>query len=74
MYAAVALHPTRADALTDEAKTVIERLAQHPRVVAVGETGMDMYWPGKLEGAPTPPPSARRSPGTSSSPSAPASR
>ena len=50
VYGAVALHPTRADALTDEAKTVIERLASHPRVVAVGETGMDMYWPGKLEG------------------------
>ena len=48
------LHPTRADALTDEAKTVIERLAEHPRVVAVGETGMDMYWPGKLEGCADP--------------------
>ncbi len=54
VYAAVALHPTRADALTDEAKAVIERLAQHPRVVAVGETGMDMYWPGKLEGCADP--------------------
>jgi TatD DNase family protein len=50
VYAAVALHPTRADALTDEAKAVIERLAGHPRVVAIGETGMDMYWPGKLDG------------------------
>jgi TatD DNase family protein len=50
VYAAVALHPTRANALTEEAKTVIERLAEHPRVVAIGETGMDMYWPGKLEG------------------------
>jgi TatD DNase family protein len=50
VYAAVALHPTRADALTDEAKSVIERLAEHPRVVAVGETGLDAYWPGKLEG------------------------
>jgi TatD DNase family protein len=50
VYGAVALHPTRADALTDDAKTLIERLAGHPRVVAVGETGMDMYWPGKLDG------------------------
>jgi TatD DNase family protein len=49
VYAAVALHPTRADALTDEAKAVIERLACHPRVVAIGETGLDAYWPGKLE-------------------------
>ncbi len=50
VYAAVALHPTRANVLTAEAKTVIERLAEHPRVVAIGETGMDMYWPGKLAG------------------------
>jgi TatD DNase family protein len=54
VYAAVALHPTRANALTEEAKTVIERLVEHPRVVAVGETGMDMYWPGKLEGCAEP--------------------
>lgn len=54
VYAAVALHPTRADALTDEAKAVIERLASHPRVVAIGETGLDLYWPGKLEGCADP--------------------
>src|SRR6185312_2054375 len=54
VYAAVALHPTRADALTEEAKTVIERLAEHPRAVAIGETGMDMYWPGRLEGCAEP--------------------
>jgi TatD DNase family protein len=54
VYAAVALHPTRANALTDEAKAVIERLAAHPRVVAIGETGMDMYWPGKLDGCAEP--------------------
>ena len=50
VYAAVALHPTRADALDDEAKRTLERLATDPRVVAVGETGIDMYWPGKLDG------------------------
>ncbi|CAA0132306.1 putative metal-dependent hydrolase TatD [Mycolicibacterium vanbaalenii] len=50
VYAAVALHPTRATALTEEAKAEIERLAARPRVVAIGETGMDMYWPGRLEG------------------------
>ncbi|MDY6870123.1 MAG: TatD family hydrolase [Actinomycetota bacterium] len=52
--AAVALHPTRAGALTDEAKVEIERLVTHPRVVAVGETGMDLYWPGKLDGCAEP--------------------
>jgi TatD DNase family protein len=54
VYAAVALHPTRADALTDAARAEIERLAAHPRVVAIGETGIDLYWPGKLEGCADP--------------------
>jgi len=50
VYAAVALHPTRANALDGEAKRTLETLAADPRVVAVGETGIDMYWPGKLDG------------------------
>ncbi len=54
VYAAVALHPTRADALTDAARAEIERLVAHPRVVAVGETGMDLYWPGRLDGCAQP--------------------
>ena len=54
VYGAVALHPTRANALTDEAKSVIERLVEHPRVVAVGETGLDNYWPGRLDGCAAP--------------------
>lgn len=54
VYAAVALHPTRADALTDAARAEIEALVAHPRVVAVGETGMDMYWPGRLDGCAQP--------------------
>ena len=54
VYGAVALHPTRANALTDAARAELERLVAHPRVVAVGETGMDLYWPGRLEGCATP--------------------
>ncbi|RDI52751.1 TatD family hydrolase [Nocardia mexicana] len=50
VYAAVALHPTRANALDEPARTEIEKLAGDPRVVAVGETGLDYYWPGKLDG------------------------
>jgi len=42
--AAVALHPTRTAAVTDEEFAEIERLAADPRVVAVGETGLDYYW------------------------------
>lgn len=54
LYAAVALHPTRAQHLTDPARTELERLAVQPRVVAIGETGMDLYWPGKLDGCAAP--------------------
>ncbi len=54
VYAAVALHPTRAGALTDAARAEIERLVAHPGVVAVGETGMDLYWPGRLDGCAPP--------------------
>ncbi|MGD1280160.1 TatD family hydrolase [Mycobacterium seoulense] len=50
VYAAVGLHPTRSDALDDHARTEIERLVALPRVVAVGETGLDLYWPGRLDG------------------------
>ncbi|WP_408639250.1 TatD family hydrolase [Nocardia yamanashiensis] len=50
VYAAVALHPTRANALDEAAKIELEQLAADPRVVAVGETGLDYYWPGKLDG------------------------
>ncbi|WP_026255807.1 TatD family hydrolase [Mycobacterium sp. 155] len=54
VYAAVALHPTRANALDDAAKADLERLAARPRVVAVGETGIDLYWPERLDGCATP--------------------
>ncbi|TGD87322.1 YchF/TatD family DNA exonuclease [Mycolicibacterium sp. CH28] len=54
VYAAVALHPTRADALTEAARAELEQLAARPRVVAIGETGMDLFWPGKLEGCAEP--------------------
>lgn len=54
VYAAVALHPTRANALDDAARAELEGLARQPRVVAVGETGMDLYWPGRLDGCAEP--------------------
>lgn len=54
VYAAVALHPTRANALDGDARADIERLVADPRVVAVGETGMDLYWPGRLDGCAAP--------------------
>lgn len=39
VYAAVAIHPTRANVLDADTRAEIERLASNPRVVAVGETG-----------------------------------
>ncbi len=44
VYAAVAVHPTEIDAMTDDDYAELERLARDPRVVAVGETGLDYYW------------------------------
>jgi TatD DNase family protein len=42
--AAVALHPTRTASVTEADRAEIARLAADPRVVAVGETGLDYYW------------------------------
>jgi TatD DNase family protein len=44
VVAAVALHPTRTAEVTEDEFAEIERLAGDPRVVAVGETGLDYYW------------------------------
>jgi TatD DNase family protein len=44
VYAAVAVHPTEITGLDDGGYAELERLAADPRVVAVGETGLDYYW------------------------------
>ncbi len=44
VFAAVAVHPTRAGTFGDAERAVIEELAARPRVVAIGETGLDYYW------------------------------
>ena len=44
VFAAVALHPTRTGKFTDHDRSTLKALATHPRVVAVGETGLDYYW------------------------------
>jgi TatD DNase family protein len=44
VFAAVALHPTRTAEFSDADRAELETLAAHPRVVAIGETGLDYYW------------------------------
>jgi TatD DNase family protein len=44
VYAAVAVHPTEIAGLDEAGYAELERLAADPRVVAVGETGLDYYW------------------------------
>jgi TatD DNase family protein len=54
VLAAVALHPTRANLLDDAAREQLEKLAGGARVVSVGETGLDYYWPGRMEDCASP--------------------
>ncbi|WP_433783559.1 TatD family hydrolase [Actinomycetospora sp. CA-101289] len=49
VFAAVGLHPTRSRDLTDDARATLEALTAQPRVVAVGESGMDDYWTTRRE-------------------------
>jgi TatD DNase family protein len=45
VWAIVGVHPNDAERATDPVERArIERLAAHPRVVAIGETGVDTYW------------------------------
>ncbi|MCW2494749.1 TatD family hydrolase [Jatrophihabitans sp.] len=44
VYAAVAVHPTEIAGITEDDYAELEALARDPRVVAVGETGLDYYW------------------------------
>lgn len=45
VFAAVAIHPHEAQQATDDAMAELETLSGHPRVVAVGETGLDFVTP-----------------------------
>lgn len=43
LYATVGVHPEYADA-EDPSEGKLVELADHPKVIAVGETGLDYYW------------------------------
>ncbi len=45
LYAAVGIHPTEAHRLDAAALRELRAMAAHPRTVAVGEIGLDFYWP-----------------------------
>lgn len=44
VYAAVGIHPHEADSWDAESYERLECLAQHPKVLAIGETGLDYYY------------------------------
>lgn len=44
VFAACAIHPTRAHELDSDARAELARMAADARCVAVGETGIDTYW------------------------------
>jgi TatD DNase family protein len=44
IYATVGIHPHDASRATKETLTAIETLATHPKVVAIGEIGLDYYY------------------------------
>lgn len=49
VWAAAAIHPTRAHELDDAARARLTEMASEERVVAIGETGLDEYWIGKMD-------------------------
>jgi TatD DNase family protein len=44
VFAAVAVHPTEINGMTEADYDELAELAEHPKVVAIGETGLDYYW------------------------------
>jgi len=44
VWASIGIHPHEADGHTDLGKQALLDAAQHPRVIGIGETGLDFYY------------------------------
>lgn len=54
IFAAVGWHPSNADQAPDDIYPALRELAKHPKVVAIGETGLDYYRLPSSQGQGTP--------------------
>lgn len=45
IYAAIGVHPSETGELTEEGISWLHKQSENPRVVAIGEIGLDYYWP-----------------------------
>jgi TatD DNase family protein len=53
LYAVIGWHPSYAAEAPDDIRLPLGELAKHPKVVALGETGLDYYWlPSRQKGLP----------------------
>ena len=44
IYAAIGFHPTELEKFSENAFDEVKKLVKHPKVVAIGEIGIDYYW------------------------------